>query len=77
MRPRPVLIFGMVLAALTAVTTYADAENIIPNPWLNWLRVATAVLGAAGAFYVQTKTTPLSDPKANDGTPLVPNKPQQ
>jgi hypothetical protein len=71
-RPRPVLILGMVVAALTAVTTYADVENVIPNPALNWIRLGTVILGAVGAVYVQSVVTPLSSPQTKDGRPLIP-----
>jgi hypothetical protein len=74
-KPRPVLIFGAALAALTALTTYADIENMIPTGPLNWIRLGTVILGAGGAFWVQSQVTPLANPQAKDGRPLVPSPP--
>lgn len=76
-RPRPVVILGAVIAALTAITTYADIENVIPNPALNWIRLGTVVLSAVGAVYVQGQVTPLSAPRAKDGRILVPSPPAE
>jgi hypothetical protein len=75
MKRRPVLIFGLVLAVLTAVTTYADIENLIPAGILNWMRLGTVVLGAGATFWVQAQVTPLTDPRAKDGRELVPTPP--
>ncbi|MFI6332955.1 hypothetical protein ACIBBG_32195 [Micromonospora chersina] len=58
------------------MTTFADVQNIIPNPLLTWLRLATVVLGAAGTFYVQNQVSPLKAPRAADGRPLVPTPPR-
>ena len=77
MKPRPVLIFGGVLAGLTAVTTYADVENMIPGTVLNWIRLGTAVGAVVWTFYVQSVVTPLSQPVAKDGRTLVPSPPAE
>lgn len=75
-RPRPVLIYGCVMAALIVLTTSADAANVIPDSVLVWLRLATAILGGVGgALFVQDKVTPLSSPQAADGRALVPSPP--
>lgn len=72
-RPRPVLIYGAVLAVLTVLTTSADATDLLPDSVLLWLRLATAIVVAlGGALFVQARVTPTSDPRDDDGTPLRP-----
>ena len=75
MRPRPVLIYGCVMAVLIVLTTSADAANVLPDTVLIWIRLATAILGGVGgALFVQGQVTPLSDPRTKNGVPatLVP-----
>lgn len=72
-RPRPVLIYGCVMAVLGVLTTSADAANVIPEGTLIWLRLVLAIVaGLGGALFVQGKVTPMSSPQTNDGEPLVP-----
>lgn len=72
-RPRPVLIFGAVIAGLSVLSESADALDVLPGAVLPWVRLALAVATAVGgALYVQTRVTPVSDPRTADGTPLIP-----
>lgn len=74
-RPRPVLIYGIVLAVLSALSESADAANLLPGRVFPWIRLALTVAAAiGGAVWAQSKVTPLSDPVAADGTtPLIPD----
>lgn len=72
-RPRPVLVFGVVVAVLETVSESADAANVLPGNVFPWIRLAlTLATAIGGAVFVQSKVTPVSDPRADDGTPLVP-----
>ena len=72
-RPRPVLIYGVVVAALQALLGVADLTNLMPGKTIATLNTLLIVLIAiGGALFTQEKVTPLSSPQANDGTPLVP-----
>ena len=74
-RPRPVVIYGTVMAVLAVVNESADAADILPEQVFPWLRLGIAVATAiGGALWTQTKVTPLSDPQTNDGVPLVPRR---
>lgn len=70
-RPRPVLIYAAVMAGLTALTGYAGLDQLIPSQAVAWLALATVVVGAVGGALVQGQVTPLADPRAKDGGPLV------
>ena len=75
MRPRPVLIYGCVMAVLIVLTTSADAANVLPDTVLIWIRLATAILGGVGgALFVQGQVTPLSDPRTKNGLQSCPLK---
>jgi hypothetical protein len=72
-RPRPVLIFGIVVAVLSVLAESADAANLLPGRALPWIRLLLSVAVAiGGALFVQGRVTPLADPRDNDGTPLRP-----
>ena len=72
-RPRPVLIYAAVMAGLSAVTGYAGLDQLIPSQAVAWLALVTVVTGAVGGVLVQGRVTPVADPRAVDGRPLVPN----
>jgi hypothetical protein len=72
-RPRPVLIYGAVIAALETLLGIADLGDMLPEKVIDWLRIVVVVLVAiGGAFGVQSRVTPLSAPQDASGTPLVP-----
>ena len=73
-RPRPVLVFGIVMAVLTAVSESADAADVLPDQVFPWVRLAILVTSAVGgAVWAQSQVTPVSDPRTNAGVPLVPD----
>lgn len=75
-RPRPVLIYGALVAGLQALLSAADLGNLMPQKTIAILNIVLIVLLAVGgALFVQTKVTPLSDPQAADGRTLVPSPP--
>lgn len=69
-RPRPVLIITMALAGLAAVTGFAGLAELLPAAAILWLLLVQAVAVAVSGVYLQSVVTPLSDPRAGDGTPL-------
>lgn len=71
-RPRPVLFYGMFTAAVTAFLGFAGISDLMPKVVIAWVALVYAVIGAAWAVYVQSITTPVSSPRAVDGTELVP-----
>lgn len=77
LKVNPVLILGGLVAVLTAVTTWTDIANMVPEVVLNWLRLATVVLSVLGAYVVRSKVTPLADPRDEHGAQLVPSTRQQ
>ena len=71
-RPRPVLVYGIILAVLSVISESADAANLLPGRVFPWIRLALAVATAiGGALWAQSKVTPLSDPRDKDGRPLT------
>lgn len=72
-RPRPVLVFGAVIAGLSVLSESADALDLLPGPVLPWVRLTLAVATAAGgALWAQARVTPVKDPVGDDGRPLIP-----
>lgn len=69
--PRPVLLYGMATAAVSAFLGFAGVGDLMPKVVIAWVALAWAVIGGAWAVYVQSVVTPLSDPADRDGTPLV------
>lgn len=75
-RPRPVLIFGIVVALLGGLNESADAVNLLPGPVFPWVRLLLSLtVAVGGAVYVQSKVTPISDPRDDQGNPLVAKPP--
>lgn len=70
-RPRPVLWFAALLAAVNALAAAGDLSNVLPGRFVPWVLLASIVLTAAGAAVTQGAVTPLSDPRTRYGTPLV------
>lgn len=74
-RPRPVLVYGIVIAVLSAISESADAANVLPPHVFPWIRLGLAVAAAiGGAVYVQTRVTPVSDPRDSAMERLVPER---
>lgn len=72
-RPRPVLIFGVVVAVLSVLSESADALNVLPGQVLPWIRLGlTLATAIGGAVWAQSRVTPVSDPHDSLGRPLVP-----
>lgn len=72
-RPRPVVIYGAVMAALVAVTESADAADLMPASVFPWVRVVLLVMTAVGgALVTQSQVTPVSSPMNDAGQRLVP-----
>jgi hypothetical protein len=75
-RPRPVLIFGVVVAVLGVLNESADAANLLPGPVFPWVRLLLSVaVAVGGALFVQARVTPLADPRDEVGNSLVPKTP--
>jgi hypothetical protein len=75
-RPRPVLIYGALVAGLQALLSFAGLTDLLPERAIMILNLVLVVLLAiGGALFVQTQVTPLSDPQASDGRKLVPSPP--
>lgn len=77
MKRNPVLIYSAVIAALSAFLGVAGLTDRVPENVVFWLGVALAVLTAAGGVVVRGQVTPLADPTAKDGRPLVPSPPAE
>ena len=70
-RPRPVLLYAMASAGVSAFLGFTDIVDLVPHRVIQWVALAWAVVGVAWGLYVQSQVTPLSDPQAGDGTRLV------
>lgn len=71
-RPRPVLIFAAVIAALNALAAIGDLTDVLPSSAVKWIAIGSAVVTAVGGVIVQGQVTPLSSPRDKVGTRLVP-----
>lgn len=71
-RPEPVRILYAVIAALSALLGVAGLTDFLPTQVVFWLGVALAVLTAVAGEIVRNRVTPIADPHARDGAPLVP-----
>lgn len=72
-RPRPVLVFGAVIAVLSVLSESADALDVLPPAVLPWVRLALAVATAVGgALWAQSRVTPVADPRDGEGRRLIP-----
>lgn len=71
-RPRPVLLYGIVGAAVAAFVGGASAVHLIPASAVAVVGFTWAVIGAGWAVYVQSVTTPTAAPQDDRGVPLVP-----
>ncbi|HEX8106117.1 MAG TPA: hypothetical protein VF516_00250 [Kofleriaceae bacterium] len=78
---QPVAWMSTVLGALTALMTLDEtleqthAGDIVPTAWEPYVLGAIAVLTAVLGKVVHSKVTPLADPRAANGRPLVPVPP--
>jgi hypothetical protein len=71
-RPRPILVTQSVMVAVGAVVTSAGFAGQIPARAAWWIITGYIAIQAGLAFYLQSVTTPVSDPKAADGSDLIP-----
>lgn len=71
-RREPVLIVMSVLAAAQALTAAAGFTDAVPGQAALWIVLVIAAAQAGVQFYVRGLTTPVADPRARDGEPLVP-----
>ena len=71
-RPRPVLLYGIIGAAVSAFVGGASAVDLIPPAAVAVVGFTWAVIGAGWAVYVQSVTTPTAAPQDDRGVRLVP-----
>ncbi len=71
-RPRPVLVAQSILAAAGLVVGTAGFAEQVPARAAWWIVTGIAAVNLGLGFYLQSRVTPLSDPRASDGTPLAP-----
>jgi hypothetical protein len=71
-RPRPVILFSSVLAALQILSAGAALGDVIGFQAAAFFTLCVAAAQGGIGFYVQNVVTPVADPRADDGTPLVP-----
>jgi hypothetical protein len=71
-RPRPVILFSSVLAALQILSAGAALSDVIGFTAAAFFTLCVAAAQGGIGFYVQNVVTPVADPRAGDGTPLVP-----
>lgn len=73
LRQNPVRAFTLFAGLLFAFDGYAAREHLVSHGTMAWLGlVELLVTVALGFFGVHSTVTPLANPKAADGTPLVP-----
>lgn len=69
----PVRAFSLLLGLLFAFDAYVSQQHLLSHGTLAWLGLAEALGSfAAGFFGIHNVVTPVVNPKAADGTPLVP-----
>lgn len=71
-RTHPVAVFGGAAAVLVACESQIAAQHLLSGTALGWLGVATTAAVTLGAVATHQATTPVADPRADDGEPLVP-----
>lgn len=72
---KPVVWMAGVLAAIDAVLALNETMQLLPDGWTKWLLAASAILTGLLGRLVYRRVTPLADPKAANGRPLVPVPP--
>lgn len=72
-RKFPVATVLTVLGALATGEQIAEQEGLIHGPWTGWAKVVLLILLAILGKAAHNASTPVADPKAADGTPLVPD----
>jgi hypothetical protein len=72
---KPVAWMAGVLAVIDAVLAINEGAHLLPEGWTKWLLLVSAVLTAVLGRLVYNRVTPLADPKAANGLPLVPTPP--
>lgn len=70
-RKFPVATVLTVLGALAAGEQLAEAEGLVHGAVASWVKVGILVLTLALGKKAHDASTPVADPKAADGTPLV------
>lgn len=72
---KPVVWMVGLLATIDAVLAANEAFHLLPDDATKWLLFASAILTAILGRMVYNRVTPLADPKAANGLPLVPTPP--
>jgi len=67
----PVLLVMSLLAGLSAALGLGVFQDLVSPTVLGWLLVSQAVVTAVVQYWVRGQVTPIANPKAADGTPLV------
>jgi hypothetical protein len=70
-RPRPILLAQSILAAVGLIVGSAGFAERVPADAAWWVVTGLAAVNLGLGFYLQSRTTPLSDPRDASGTPLV------
>lgn len=72
-KKNPARAFTVLILALGIFDGATAKAGLLSGTVLAWLGVAEAVgVGVGGLFGLHNAVTPVADPKAADGTPLVP-----
>jgi len=71
-RPRPILLAQSMLAAVQVIVGAAGFAEHVPAGAAWWIVTGLAAVQIGLAFYLQSRTTPLSSPQDARGVPLVP-----
>ncbi len=70
-KKNPVAALTALYTILVGVDGVLAGAHLVSNPVLGYLAAAEAVLAVVLGTITHTKVTPVADPKAADGTPLV------
>lgn len=72
-RKFPVATVLAILGALATGEQVAEEDGLIHGTWAGWAKLVLLVLLIVLGKAAHTASTPVADPKAQDGTPLVPD----
>lgn len=75
MNRNPVLIMTSVLAALQVLAGGAALADLLGERAFGLFVLGLAAVQVGWGVYVRSAVTPVADPRAADGTPLVPKPP--
>lgn len=71
-RPRPVRVMNSVLAGVQVLVAGTAFINLMPVEVYGLIALAFAAVQVGWGVYTEQQVTPLSDPRDNEGEPLVP-----